>query len=463
MPDARQLPPELEARLVEIVGAANVDVGSKIAPDDMADECLSATPTRPLAVVRPGSTDQVSAILRLATSEGLPVTARGAGTGLSGGCNPRADGLVVHFSRMDRILEIDTENFVAIVEPGVRLDQLDEALAPLGFIYPVYPGETSASLGGNVNTNAGGMRAVKYGVTRHNVLGVEAVLASGEVLDCGGKMIKNSSGYDLTQLIIGSEGTLALVTKATLQLQPRPPFAATVLAPYSTLDDVTRAVPKVAGSGIGPALLEYIDMTTMALMIANGGLDLGIPDDVRGEALAYLVVQLESANSDRLEEDTMQLGELLVELGAMDVYVLPPGAAEALISAREKAFWFAKSADADDLLDVVVPRASMSTFMASVRKIAEESGTRIPGCGHAGDGNVHMAVFQPDPEIRTRVLRRIFEIALELGGSISGEHGLGSEKRKYFLELENPEKIALMRRIKLAFDPAGILNPDTAL
>lgn len=463
MPEPAPLPPGIEARLAEIVGTAHLDVGAAIGPDDMADECLSVEPTRPLAVVRPSSTAEVSALLALADREGIPVTARGAGTGLSGGCVPRPDGLVIHFSRMDRILEIDADNFVAIVEPGVQLDQLDEALAPLGFIYPVYPGETSASLGGNVNTNAGGMRAVKYGVTRHNVLGVEAVLASGEIIECGGKPIKNSTGYDLTQLIIGSEGTLAFVTKATLRLQPRPAFAATILAPFDTLDEVTRAVPKVVSSGIAPALLEYIDMATMALMIANGGLDLGIPDDVRAGALAYLVVQLENADEDRLEEDTMRLGESLVELGATDVYVLPPGAAESLIGAREKAFWLAKSAGADDLLDVVVPRASMSVFMERVQKLADESGTRIPGCGHAGDGNVHMAVFQSDPEVRTTVMRRIFEVAIELGGAISGEHGLGKEKRKYFLELESPEKVALMRRIKAAFDPKGILNPGTVL
>lgn len=461
MSDSARLEPHIESKIVEIVGAANVATGDSIAPDDMGDECLSAKPTRPLAVVRPASTDEVSALLRLAEAERIPVTPRGAGTGLSGGCVPRDDGLVVCFSRMNRILEVDTDNFVAIVEPGVQLDELDEKLAPMGLTYPVCPGENSASLGGNVSTNAGGMRAVKYGVTRHNVLGIEAVLASGEVIQCGGKLLKTSSGYDLTQLIIGSEGTLALVTKATLKLQPRPQFASTVLAPFESLDEVTRAVPRVVGSGIGPALLEYIDKSTMAIMIASGGLELGIPEEIRDTALAYLVVQLESSDEARLEEDTMRLGEQLVEIGALDVYVLPSNAADDLIAAREKAFWLAKSAGANDILDVVVPRASMPAFMKRVEEIAEDSGTRIPGCGHAGDGNVHMGVFQPDPEIRSRVLREIFKAGIELGGAISGEHGLGTTKRKYFLDLECPEKIALMRRIKLAFDPAGILNPDT--
>ena len=461
MSESARLEPHIESKIVEIVGGANIATGDSIASDDMGDECLSAKPTRPLAVVRPASTDEVSALLRLAEAERIPVTPRGAGTGLSGGCVPRDDGLVVCFSRMNRILEVDTDNFVAIVEPGVQLDELDEKLAPMGLTYPVCPGENSASLGGNVSTNAGGMRAVKYGVTRHNVLGIEAVLASGEVIQCGGKLLKTSSGYDLTQLIIGSEGTLALVTKATLKLQPRPQFASTVLAPFESLDEVTRAVPRIVGSGIGPALLEYIDKSTMAIMIASGGLELGIPEEIRDSALAYLVVQLESSDEARLEEDTMRLGEQLVEIGALDVYVLPSNAADDLIAAREKAFWLAKSAGANDILDVVVPRASMPAFMERVEKIAEDSGTRIPGCGHAGDGNVHMAVFQPDPEIRSRVLREIFKAGIELGGAISGEHGLGTTKRKYFLDLECPEKIALMRGIKLAFDPTGILNPDT--
>lgn len=452
---------KIEARLAAIVGAEQVLVGEAIPADHHADECLTASPTAPLALVRPGSTEEVAALLELASSESIPVTARGAGTGLAGGCVPRPDGLLVCFSRMSRILEIDRENFVAVVEAGVQLDQLDAELAPLGLVYPVHPGENSASLGGNVSTNAGGTRAVKYGVTRHNVLGVEAVLATGEVIECGGKRIKTSSGYDLTQLIIGSEGTLALVTKATLKLQPRPEHSATVLAPFATLSEVTRAVPRVVASGIGPLLLEYIDMSTMALMVAQLGLELGVPESVRSRALAYLVVSLESTHASRLEEDTLRLGEQLVELGALDVYVLPPTAGNDLIAAREKAFWLAKGAGADDILDVVVPRAAMPEFMARVEAIAEETGTRVPGCGHAGDGNVHMAVFQPDPAVRSRVLRRIFEAGLALGGAISGEHGLGKTKRKYFLELEDPARIALMRRIKSAFDPAGILNPDT--
>jgi glycolate oxidase len=310
-----------------------------------------------------------------------------------------------------------------------------------------------------VATNAGGMRAIKYGVTRHQVLGLEVALATGEVIRTGGKFVKSSSGYDLTQLIVGSEGTLALVTEATVKLHPRAAHAATVLAPFATLEQVSDAVPPIVASGVDPLILEYVDMLAMAAITANVGLDLGIPKELQAEAAAYLVVVLENAHEDRVEQDVATLGELLVELGAMEVYVLPPQAAGQLITAREKAFFVAKAAGAHDIIDVVVPRAAIPAFLATAGEVAANYATFVTGCGHVGDGNVHLSVFQPDPGLRADVLRAIFRAGMDLGGAISGEHGIGTEKKRYFQQLEDPTKLELMRRIKDAFDPHGILGP----
>ena len=445
--------------MAKVVGDANVTVGAGVADDYAHDECLTTPGCPPAAVVRPADADEVSAVVRVALDLGVPLTARGSGTGLSGACVPVEGGVVVSFERMDAILEIDERNHVAVVQPGVRLETLDEALAPHGLVYPVFPGEQSASLGGNVATNAGGMRAVRHGVTRHHVLGLQAVLGTGEVIRTGGRFVKATAGYDLTQLIVGSEGTLALVCEATLRLQPRSDHAVTLLAPFATLEQVAGAVPPVVASGLAPLMVEYIDLLTMGAITANAGIELGIPDGVRDAALAYLVVVLDSHREDRLAEDAEALAILLDGLGALDVYVLPPTTGTQLIEAREHAFWSAKAAGADDIVDVVVPRASIPEYLARVGELAAGSSSLVVGCGHAGDGNVHLSVFQPDDEVRHRLVGEIITTGIGFGGAVSGEHGIGREKKEYLLATEDPVKLELMRRIKSAFDPAGILNP----
>jgi glycolate dehydrogenase FAD-linked subunit len=451
---------DTRARLAGAVGAEHVLAAGDVPPDYEHDEALGMAPGRPEFVVRPGDTAEVAAVLRLAGELGLRVTARGSGTGLSGAAIPGPGGLVVSFERMNRVLEIDAANNVAVVQPGVTLAELDAAAAARGLVYPVFPGEMGASLGGTIATNAGGMRAVKYGVTRQHVLGVEAVLASGEVLRSGGKHVKNASGYDLTQLIVGSEGTLALVTEAVLRLYPRLPYQGTVLAPFGSLDQVTAAVPGIVGSGIGPLILEYVDAVTMAAITQAEDIDLGVPAVIRDQTLAYLVVMVEERTEARLAAAVAELAELLAGLGAGDVYVLPDPAARRLIEAREKAFWAAKNAGADDIVDTVLPRAGMAGFLTEVGELAGSGGGGlVMGCGHAGDGNVHLAVFQPDAAARSALMQQIFAAAVARGGAVSGEHGIGTAKKAYFLELGDPVAVGVMRRIKRAIDPEGILGP----
>lgn len=451
----------IEQALAAIVGPSHVSVGADISLDSSHDESLNGVPVLPRAVVRPATTAEVAALVRWAAAEGVPLTPRGSGTGLSGAAIPHNDGIVVSLERMKAIVEIDTDNHVAVVEPGVTLSELDDALAPLGLVYPVQPGEQSGSLGGNVATNAGGMRAVKYGVTRHHVLGLEAVLGTGEVITTGGRFVKATSGYDLTQLIIGSEGTLAVVTKVILRLHPRVAHRSTVLAPFPTLDAVASAVAPIVASGVGPLLLEYIDVIAMAGITDAAGIDLGIPAEVQERTAAYLVLVLEGHHEDRVAQDTEDVAAQLADLGALDVYVLPAHAGSDLIVARERAFWTSKAAGADDLIDVVVPRASIPAFLAEVSNLSAQSGSFFTGCGHAGDGNVHLSIFQPDAGLRSTLVHAILSAGVAFGGAVSGEHGIGTVKRAEYELLEDPVKVDLMRRIKATFDPAGILNPDT--
>jgi FAD/FMN-containing dehydrogenase len=373
---------DVAREFADIVGEAQLLTGEHIGPDYHHDEALVGTPVAPRFVARPQTPEQVAALLAAATKANIPVTARGSGTGLSAAARPCPDGLLISFERMNTILEIDADNRVAVVQPGVTLADLDTATAAEGLVYNVFPGELSATVGGNVGTNVGGMRAVKYGVTRHNVLGLQAALPTGELIRTGGKITKLSTGYDLTQLIIGSEGTLALATEVTVRLYPRLAHTATLLVPFPDL----------------PA-----------------------------------------------------------------VYVLEGNSAHALIEAREKAFWTAKAAGAHDVIDTVIPRAQMHQFLTQAQELAQKAGAGVVGCGHAGDGNVHLGVFCGDDGVRHRLLHDVFAAAMALGGAISGEHGLGRIKMQHFLELEDPVKIALLHRMKDAFDPAGVLNPGVVL
>jgi len=450
---------ELIAAYRRELGDDAVLTGERIGEDLWVDETLKATPVAPAVAVRPSTTEEVATIIRLAAQQRVPVTARGAGTGLSGACIPSADGVLVSFERMRSLLEIDEENQVAIVQPGLTLAELDLATAAVGLVYPVFPGTNAASLGGNIATNAGGMRAVKYGVTRHQVLGVEAVIGTGEVIRTGGRFVKNTSGYDLTQILIGSEGTLGLVTEATLRLHPRLTETASILAPFPSVDQVATVVPRIVASGVAPLILEYIDRGTMKGLLRMNDLTLGVPDSIAQDTQAYLVVVLEGCDTQQLERDSIDVCERLSEAGALDVYVLPPGQGADLLAARESAFWMVKAAGADDVIDMVVPRSRIPEYLREVEAISAATGSKVFGCGHAGDGNIHFSIYEPDDARRADLLERIFSVGRSMGGAISGEHGIGRSKRRWFEHFQDPASLALQRRIKTSFDPAGILNP----
>lgn len=448
---------------MEVVGADGATFSPSHNPDDLHDESLHPLTVEPFAVVRPANTAQVSALAALANEFAVPLTPRGSGTGLSGGATPVRDGIVVSFDRMNALVRLEADDHMVVVQPGITLRELNEQLASSGLRYPVYPGELSGSLGGNVNTNAGGMRAVRHGVTRHHVVGLELVLVDGTVVRTGAGVVKSSSGYDLTQLVIGSEGTLALVTEVTVRLSPSLEHAATVLVPFATLDEVTRIVPRIVATGLEPAMLEYIDVLTMSSITRAAGLELGVSAEVSAACSAYLVIVLETRTGEQLERDLIDLDALLSANGALEVYVLGAHIANRLIEARERAFWVAKAAGADDIVDVVVPRSRVTQLLEEATRIAERHSSFVTGCGHVGDGNVHLSIFQPDDTLRERLLHDLFAYGLELGGQISGEHGIGRDKQGPYLDLTDSALLALQRRVKLAFDPQNLLNPYRVL
>jgi len=451
---------EVVEKLRAIVGEENVLVGDDIKEEYACDEALTVKPCLPEVVVKPGNAEEVANVLRLANEKKVPVTPRGGGTGLSGGCVAVCGGILLSLERMNRILEIDEENCVVVVEAGVILADLYKAVEARGLCYPIYPGEESATIGGNVATNAGGMMAVKYGVTRHFVLGLEAVLPNGEIMETGGKYVKVSTGYDLTQLLVGSEGTLAVVTKVILKLLPRPKATTTLFVPFKDLKAGIRVVPSILKSWVTPVTIEFLEKRGLNAMENYTGKKVPISERVRDEAEAFLIIVLEGKSSEEVFKDAELISDICMKHGAIDIFVPPTErAGRELLELREKAFYAARDAGATDLVDVVVPRCGIPNFVEQIHEISAKYATIITGAGHAGDGNIHLAIFEQDADKLSTILKEIYMVGKALGGTISAEHGIGSEKRRFLLEMEDKAKIELMRRIKKAFDPNNILNP----
>ncbi|MDP2919759.1 MAG: FAD-linked oxidase C-terminal domain-containing protein [Dehalococcoidia bacterium] len=454
-----RLTSDLISQLKRIAGDGNVLTDERL-EDYSHDETLGIERFKPEAVVLPETTEAVSAVLKLANEHCIPVTPRGGGTGISAGAIPSYGGIVLSLEKMDRIIEVDADNFVVVAEAGVPVSELYKAVEAKGLYYPIHPGILSSTIGGNIATNAGGMKAVSTGVTRHFVLGLEAVLTSGEVIQCGGKYVKCSTGYDFTQLLTGSEGTLAVITKVIIRLTLPPGKTEILYIPFSNLKDAINCVPVILKQGILPAGLEFWEQDIVKPVEQFTGREMPL-----NKHAAYLMLILEEPDEGRLNRLARRISDICLQNNAVDVYV--PGSERArkqLIQARESFYLALEREGIAAIADIVVPRSFIADFVGQVHRVAERHSLKIITCGHAGDGNVHLWFADKDsPAIRQRVkkaLVEIYGIGVEMGGTISGEHGIGLAKKEYLGIAVEKSRLDLMRRVKRAFDPNNILNPD---
>ncbi|MCM2580037.1 FAD-binding oxidoreductase [Streptomyces meridianus] len=426
---------------------------------DEASFCPSGAP---LAVLRPTTTEQVQRAMRIATAHRVPVVPQGARTGLSGAANAVDGGLVLALTRMDGILEIDPADQVAVVEPGVVNAVLSRAVAAKGLYYPPDPSSWEMStIGGNIATNAGGLCCVKYGVTGDFVRGLEVVTASGEVLRTGRRTAKGVAGYDLTRLLVGSEGTLGVITRATLALRPAPEAALTVAAVFGSPADALGAASRIMTAGLRPSLLEFLDSVTVRAI--QDYRDMGLPEGAQALLLA------QSDRGPRAAEDVTAIGRICAEAGALDVAEASDAAeASMLMEARRLVNAAIERLGATLIDDVAVPRARLVDLVEGIGAIAAEHRVRVSCPGHVGDGNMHPTVIfdRGDPaavERAERAFGAIMQLGLSLGGTITGEHGVGVLKRDWLAKEIGPLGTRLHRDIKAAFDPLGILNPGKVL
>lgn len=426
-----------------------------------ASDESEATPQTPAAVVRAESAEQVAAVMRGANEHRVPVTPRGGGTGRVGGAVPTPGGIVLVSDRMNAIEEIDRSELVAVVQPGVVLGELHRAVEEQGLFFPPDPNSLdSCRIGGNVGTNAGGPRALKYGTMRSWVLGLEVVTGDGTTLQLGHRTTKGVTGYDLTSLVVGSEGTLALCTRATLRLVPAPESVATLLVYLPDHRTVEEAVAAAFDRGIVPRCLEFLD--SIALDIVRDEAAIPIPEQAR----AMLLVELDGP-SQLLETQLEVCGGAMDEAGAVEVLVAKnQDERQRLWGARRELSYSMRRQATNKLSeDVVVPRNRIADLLDVCARLAEDNGITIPTYGHAGDGNLHCNFLWESPDQRPgvdRAVRALFEKVVEMGGTLTGEHGLGLLKAPYLPLEHSPELIALQERIKTRFDPNDVLNPDKA-
>jgi glycolate oxidase len=427
------------------------------------------TPEVPLAVVRARTTGDVQALLRLATAHRVPVVPRGAGTGLAGGAVGTTGSVVLDLSGMDRVLEVDEEDETAVVEPGIVTDDLAAVLAPLGLWWPPDPASRAIStVGGNIATNAGGLLCAKYGVTRESVLGLQVVLADGTLVRLGRRTMKGVTGYDLTALLIGSEGTLGVVVEATLKLRRTSADpVVTIGATFSDVRSAAAAAAAITASGLRCAALELMDAASCAaidaLVAAGGGPEGDLPA-LAGRG-AFLLVQTDGGAAPREAEAALRC---IAEAGGDGAVAPDEASASALVALRRAAHpAFARLGEVL-IEDVCVPRSALPAMFEAVDAIAQRHGLPIPTIAHAGDGNLHPNIVIPAsvphapgeiPEVVWAAGEELFRTAIALGGTLTGEHGVGVLKRRWIAEELGEDVMALSRRVKAAFDPLGLLNP----
>ena len=420
----------------------------------------------PEAVLQAVSAEEICAVLGYCNEHRIAVTPRGSGTGLCGGCVAIHGGIVLSTERMKKVIEVDVKNMTATVEPGVLLMEFPKALEGTGLFYPPDPGEKTATMGGNAMTNAGGMRAVRYGVTRDYILGMDVALADGTLLRLGGKTVKTSSGYSLIDLMIGSEGTLGFLTRLTVKLVPEPAVNLSLLLPFDDLDKCIKAVPEILNCGCEPTAVEFMEREVIAC--AEKYLGKQFPDTSADD---YLLVRLDGLSEKTLEHSMDKLTDIALAMGAKDVLL-------ADTDERKESIWNARGAFLEaikgstptmDECDVVVPRNAIPGFVRQMREISTASRLRILTFGHAGDGNLHIYVCRDKlsdeawKDQLSSVMEKLYAAAKRLGGHVSGEHGIGHAKKQYLAESIGGKQLEIMRGIKAVFDPNGIMNPGKVI
>lgn len=457
---------EVIAELEKVV-PGRVVVGEEVNPDYARDEMPIYGTRMPEVSVDALSTEEVAGIVKVCYEHNIPVTTRGAGTGLVGGCTPICGGVVICTTKMNKILSYDLDNFAVTVQPGVLLQDLaDDALAH-GLLYPPDPGEKLATLGGNVATNASGMRGVKYGATRDYVKAMTVVLPTGEVTRFGATVSKTSSGYSLLNLMIGSEGTLGIITELTLKLIPAPQATVSLIVPFEDLAACISTVPKFKMNHFNPQAIEFFEKEILVTSEEYLGKQV-FPRKVEGtEVGAYLLITFDGDSQDEMDDLVERAAEMLLEEGALDVLVAdtPPKLKDAWAARSSFLEGIEEQTKLLDECDVVVPVTKIPDYVIFADELAKNYDFRLQYFGHAGDGNLHIYTCSNDME-KDEFLRQVDDFmsklyakTMELGGQISGEHGIGMGKVKYLAQAVGETNMELMRGIKKVFDPKLILNP----